>query len=133
MSRIGKKPIQIPAKVKVEVKGNDIKVQGPLATLNYVVPQGITAKLDGSTLTFEVEKGREEELNALYGTTRASDDHIQRRGNRSINLIHIGGDSCHDITLALFAEERQRQTDNLAIDVVADVAYNTRTQWSQCG
>ena len=71
MSRIGKKPIQIPAKVKVEVKGSDIKVQGPLATLNYVVPQGITAKLDGSTLTFEVEKGREEELNALYGTTRA--------------------------------------------------------------
>lgn len=71
MSRIGKKPIQIPAKVKVEVKGNDIKVQGPLATLNYVVPQGITAKLDGSVLTFEVEKGREAELNALYGTTRA--------------------------------------------------------------
>ena len=71
MSRIGKKPIQVPAKVKVEIKGQDIKATGPLGTLGFTMPRGISAKLDGAMLTFETEKGREKELNALHGTTRA--------------------------------------------------------------
>lgn len=71
MSRIGKKPIQIPAKVKVEIKGDAIKATGPLGTLGYTLPQGITAKMEGAVLTLHVEKALEEELNAVYGTTRA--------------------------------------------------------------
>ena len=71
MSRIGKKPIAIPAKVKVEVKGQDVKATGPLGTLAFTMPHGISAKVEGAVLTFETAKGREKELNALYGTTRA--------------------------------------------------------------
>jgi len=71
MSRIGKKPIQVPAKVKVEIKGQEIKATGPLGTLGFVMPAGISAKLEGAVLTFGVEKGREKALNALHGTTRA--------------------------------------------------------------
>lgn len=71
MSRIGKKPIQVPAKVKVEIKGAEIKATGPLGALGYTIPEGISAKLEGAVLTLHVEKAREAELNALYGTTRA--------------------------------------------------------------
>lgn len=71
MSRIGKKPIQIPAKVKVELNGSALKATGPLGTLCYTIPDGITAKLEGAVLSFNVDPKREEELNALYGTTRA--------------------------------------------------------------
>ena len=44
MSRIGKKPIQIPAKVKVEIKGSEVKVTGPLGNLSYTMPEGIEAQ-----------------------------------------------------------------------------------------
>lgn len=72
MSRIGKKPIQISAKVKVEISGNNLKATGPLGTLSYVIPEGIEAKVEGKTLTFAVKDPSQElTLNALYGTTRA--------------------------------------------------------------
>jgi len=71
MSRIGKKPIQVPAKVKVELKGNTVKATGPLGSLDYVMPDGISAKLEGAVLTFSADKTRAKELNALYGTARA--------------------------------------------------------------
>ena len=71
MSRIGKKPIQVPAKVKVELKGSALKATGPLGTLSYTIPEGITAKLEGAVLSFSVDPKREAELNAVYGTTRA--------------------------------------------------------------
>ena len=71
MSRIGKKPIQIPAKVKVEIKGQEVKATGPAGTLGFTLPAGISAKLEGAVLTFAPEKGREKALNAVYGTSRA--------------------------------------------------------------
>lgn len=71
MSRIGKKPIQVPSKVKVEVNGSALKATGPLGTLSYTIPEGISAKLEGAVLTFSVDPKREEALNAIYGTTRA--------------------------------------------------------------
>jgi large subunit ribosomal protein L6 len=71
MSRIGKKPIQVPAKVKVEVNGQLVKATGPLGTLDFTMPAGITAKLEGAVLTFQADPKKEKELNALFGTTRA--------------------------------------------------------------
>ncbi len=38
MSRIGKKPVAIPKDVKVEQKGNSIKVAGPKGTLQMNAP-----------------------------------------------------------------------------------------------
>ena len=61
MSRIGKKPIQIPAKVKVEINGSALKATGPLGTLSYNIPEGINAKIEGAVLTFSVDPKREEE------------------------------------------------------------------------
>ncbi len=71
MSRIGKNPIHISSKVKVEVSGNSLKATGPLGSLSYKVPQGITAKLEGAVLTFHVDQDKAEQLNAVHGTTRA--------------------------------------------------------------
>lgn len=71
MSRIGKKPIQIPGKVKVEIKGASLKATGPLGTLSYTIPEGISAVIDGAVLTMVVAPEKAAELNALHGTTRA--------------------------------------------------------------
>src|SRR5437879_763967 len=42
MSRIGKKPIEIPPKTKVEVKGQTVSVEGPKGKLEWSVPSPIT-------------------------------------------------------------------------------------------
>ena len=39
MSRIGKQPIAIPPKVKVEVTGQQVLVEGPKGKLNWELPK----------------------------------------------------------------------------------------------
>ena len=46
MSRIGKQPISIPAKVKVEIKGQQVFVEGPKGKLNWELPQRTSLKVD---------------------------------------------------------------------------------------
>jgi large subunit ribosomal protein L6 len=38
MSRIGKKPIPLPDKVKVDIQANSIKVTGPKGSVNLLPP-----------------------------------------------------------------------------------------------
>ena len=45
MSRIGKQPIAIPAKVKVEIKGHSVHVEGPKGKLNLQLPPRTSAKV----------------------------------------------------------------------------------------
>jgi large subunit ribosomal protein L6 len=51
MSRIGKAPVTIPDKVKVEIKGQDVTVTGPKGTMNRVMHPSMSLKLEGKTFT----------------------------------------------------------------------------------
>ncbi|MFN8059675.1 MAG: 50S ribosomal protein L6 [Vicinamibacterales bacterium] len=51
MSRIGKKPIPIPAGVKVSVAADAVEVQGPKGKLRQPLPPGIGFELKDATLT----------------------------------------------------------------------------------
>ena len=70
MSRIGKKPVVIPAGVTVEIAaGNNVTVKGPKGTLNYTFHPDMILKLDGNVVT--VERPDEEHLHkSLHGLTR---------------------------------------------------------------
>jgi large subunit ribosomal protein L6 len=46
MSRIGKQPIAIPPKVKVEVKGQEVSVEGPKGKLNWELPRRTSLKVE---------------------------------------------------------------------------------------
>ena len=71
MSRIGKAPITIPAKVTVEVSSaNVVKVKGPKGELHKAVDPDILIKIDGSTLTVE-RQTEQKRHKALHGTYRA--------------------------------------------------------------
>ena len=70
MSRIGKQPIAVPAKVKVEVKGQKVFVEGPKGKLDFELPRRTSAKLDGTTLTV-ARQGDDAEAKALHGLSRA--------------------------------------------------------------
>ena len=70
MSRIGKKPVTIPAGVSVEIAaGNNVTVKGPKGTLSYTFHPDMILKVEGSVLT--VDRPNEEHLSkSLHGLTR---------------------------------------------------------------
>lgn len=50
MSRIGKRPIPIPAKVSITIDGQDIQVKGPKGELSRSLPTGVMVVQDGETV-----------------------------------------------------------------------------------
>jgi large subunit ribosomal protein L6 len=70
MSRIGKQPIAIPEKVKVDVKGQKVLVEGPKGKLDFNLPQRTVAKVDGKTLLVN-RQGEDSEAKALHGLSRS--------------------------------------------------------------
>lgn len=72
MSRIGKKPILIPDKVKVELSGQEIKVSGPLGELTRVLNPEIKAEIkEGNILLIPLDKDYSKKDSALWGLLRA--------------------------------------------------------------
>ena len=70
MSRIGKQPIAIPAKVKVEVKGQKVHVEGPKGKLDWELPRRTSLKVqDGKVLVSR--EGDDASAKALHGLSRA--------------------------------------------------------------
>lgn len=50
MSRIGKRPIPVPAKVSITIDGQDIQVKGPKGELSRTLPSGVLLVQDGDTV-----------------------------------------------------------------------------------
>ena len=70
MSRIGRKPVVIPEKVKISVKAGTVQVQGPKGTLSMNVHPRITVVVEGS----EAKVSRPTDIQtdrALHGLTRS--------------------------------------------------------------
>ena len=70
MSRIGKQPITIPAKVKVDVKGRMVNVEGPKGKLNFELPGRTSAKIDGANMVISRD-GEDAQAKALHGLSRS--------------------------------------------------------------
>src|SRR6202790_5311072 len=68
MSRIGRKPIVVPAGVKVQIAPGSVEVQGPKGKLRWNPPRGIHLEQKGA----ELHAGRQsDEQAALHGLARA--------------------------------------------------------------
>jgi large subunit ribosomal protein L6 len=50
MSRIGRKPIQIPEGVKITLNGSEIVAEGPKGTLSREIPTEVSVTVDNSTI-----------------------------------------------------------------------------------
>jgi len=70
MSRVGKKPIPLPAGVKIKIGeiGTDLQVEGPKGKLSVPIPPGI--RLEQKSNMLELIRDNEK-LAALHGLTRA--------------------------------------------------------------
>lgn len=70
MSRIGKQPIAIPEKVKIEIKGQKVHVEGPKGKLNWELPGRTSLKVEGTTINVS-RQGDDKQSRALHGLSRA--------------------------------------------------------------
>jgi len=70
VSRIGKKPIEIPSGVDVKIKKSTVTVKGPNGILEYTVPERVSVKLSDNIL--QVKRRNDEKKScAMHGLARA--------------------------------------------------------------
>ncbi len=70
MSRIGKQPIVIPPKVKVNVEGQKVSVEGPKGKLKMELHRRTTLKVEGDKIVVS-RASDDAEAKALHGLSRA--------------------------------------------------------------
>ena len=70
MSRIGKIPVPVPPKVKVEIKDRKVSVEGPKGKLNWTLPARTSAVLENNEIVIS-RKGDDSESKALHGLSRS--------------------------------------------------------------
>jgi large subunit ribosomal protein L6 len=69
MSRIGKKPVPVPANVTATVSGRTVRMKGPKGELQYVAPDAVKLeKTDGGLAVTPVEDSKQ--ARAMWGMSR---------------------------------------------------------------
>ena len=72
MSRLGKKPVSVPDKVKVQLADRHVVVEGPLGKLEWDYPPHVSVTFDEQTRLLVVGRDNDERLaKSLHGLTRA--------------------------------------------------------------
>ncbi|WP_409303773.1 50S ribosomal protein L6 [Peribacillus sp. SCS-155] len=93
MSRVGKKPIEIPAGVTVTLNENTVTVKGPKGELTRSFNPDINISIEDNVLTV-VRPSDAKEHRALHGTTRAVISNmvegVSKGFEKSLELIGVG-------------------------------------------
>jgi large subunit ribosomal protein L6 len=91
MSRIGKKPIPLPAGVKYKIEGNTVLVEGPKGKVSALVAKGISLETKGGELLLSRESDKDA---ALHGLTRALVSNavlgVTKGWTRELDIVGIG-------------------------------------------
>ncbi|MGZ8782882.1 MAG: 50S ribosomal protein L6 [Gaiellaceae bacterium] len=91
MSRIGKRPIEVPSSVNVAISPGRVQVNGPLGELSQVVPQRMKVEQQDAELivTRPTERGEDRALhgltrtliaNMVEGVTKGFEKHLEIQG-----------------------------------------------------
>lgn len=93
MSRVGKKPIEIPAGVTVTLDNNNVTVKGPKGELSRTFHADIEIKVEDNVINISRPSDAKEHR-ALHGTTRAILAHmvegVSKGFERGLELIGVG-------------------------------------------
>lgn len=99
MSRIGKKPVDVPAGVKIAVKDGSIKVEGPKGSLSMRHRPEVVVTTDegGKVLSVALAEGcsaSDKRCNAYWGTTRAllrnMIEGVSKGFERQLEVVGVG-------------------------------------------
>ncbi len=94
MSRVGKAPITLPAKVEIEIsKGNLVTIKGPKGSLSQQVDPDIKVRQEGSTLLVErpTDQKRHKAMHGLYRALVANMVHGVSEGFvKEMEVVGVG-------------------------------------------
>ena len=120
MSRIGKQPIAIPPKVKVEVKGQQVLIEGPKGKLSWSLPQRTSLKVDNGRVVVS-RSGDDAQTKALHGLSRAL-------VNNMVRGVSEGFSKKLEIQGVGFKAAVQGKTVNLSLGYSHPVVYDIPEQ-----
>ena len=93
MSRIGKRPIPVPAGVTVTVNGNTVSVKGPRGELSRTLPADITVAQENGELTVR-RPSDEAHHRALHGLSRTlvanMVEGVTKGFQRQLDIVGVG-------------------------------------------
>lgn len=93
MSRIGKKPIEIPSGVTVTLEGNKATVKGPKGELSDTFNSDMAINIEDNVITI-TRPSDAKEHRAIHGTTRAllanMVEGVSKGFEKSLELIGVG-------------------------------------------
>ncbi|MFO0561727.1 MAG: 50S ribosomal protein L6 [Polyangiales bacterium] len=117
MSKIGKRPIELPKGVTVTVKDGKVEVKGAKGTLTHPFPSFLTLEVKGNEVQLGIKSDvQTDEASRLFGTTRS---HI----NNAIKGVSTG----YTVKLLLlgtgYKAEQKGQTLNLSLGLSHPVTY----------
>ncbi len=91
MSRVGKKPITIPAGVTVTISDSQLEVKGPKGVLQTPIPKGVSFKQEDGTLT--AERAGDDQA-AFHGLARALANNavvgVTEGFSREMDIVGVG-------------------------------------------
>lgn len=70
MSRIGRRPIPVPAGVQVDIDGQTVRVTGPKGELSHTVAEPIRVERDDDDALHVVRPNEDRQVRALHGLSR---------------------------------------------------------------
>lgn len=93
MSRIGKQPIEIPDKIKIELEGQDITITGPKGQLAFSLPRELMVKKEGNRVVIE-KTADSKKAKSLWGTWRSILNNavlgVSQGFQKQLELVGIG-------------------------------------------
>jgi len=95
MSRIGKKPVVVPASVNVSISDGNLKVKGPKGELALQWNPSMSVEFDGATREILVKRPDDHRANrALHGLTRAlianMVEGVQKPFEKKLEIVGVG-------------------------------------------
>ncbi len=70
MSRIGKKPVPVPAGVTANVAGQLVKIKGAKGELSFTVPDDVSVAMENGAIAVQ-PRSQSKRARSLWGTSRA--------------------------------------------------------------
>ncbi|HZT73851.1 MAG TPA: 50S ribosomal protein L6 [Terriglobales bacterium] len=91
MSRIGRKPIPLPAGVKVALKPAEVGVEGPKGKLTVPLPPGITMRQENGHLLAVRQNDEQAALHGLARSLVANAVHgVQNGFQKELDIVGVG-------------------------------------------
>jgi len=117
MSRIGKKPVAIPAGVTAAVSGQTVSAKGPKGELKFVVNDEVLVKLENNEISVE-PKDQSKDARSKWGMSRTQIVNI-------LSGVKDGFEKKLEITGVGYRASMQGKNLQLALGFSHDVVYQT--------